>query len=278
VEKAKKSQFPIQHWSYSSLIMFLRNPLAWHKQYVEKVYDYPKSPASIIGSAGHVALQHFYSGLSKPAAVELGLEYIRRIADFEIDFGKAVSERAKMERRRDIEEDYQRAIGFYLARAPRYTVLGVEIAAVAEVKGLPLPLKAVSDLVVESKSTKGAVDIIDHKFVESFTPRGSDKPLFILQALFNYYTVQAEFKRPVRYCFFQECKKTRNRDGSSQMRRHVIDFASFNDEFEFFHRLIKDATDELARNRKYLPNPSDLFDGKNSLDIYRLELGSSFGE
>jgi hypothetical protein len=39
-----------------------------------------------------------------------------------------------------------------------------------------------------------------------------------------------------------------------------------------FHRLISDATDEIMRPRKFLPNPSDMFEGENSFDIYRLGL------
>jgi hypothetical protein len=39
-----------------------------------------------------------------------------------------------------------------------------------------------------------------------------------------------------------------------------------------FHRLIRDATEEIATRRTYLPNPSDMFEGENSFDIYRLGL------
>jgi hypothetical protein len=52
---------------------FLRNPLAWHKRYVEEVYDTPASPSSLVGRAAHRALEHYYSGLSKEDAIALGL-------------------------------------------------------------------------------------------------------------------------------------------------------------------------------------------------------------
>ncbi len=251
---------------------YLRNPLAWHKRYVEGVYDTPQGASSFIGRAGHVALQHFYGGLGKGAAISLGLEYLQRVSDFEIDFGKATSERAKREKRLAMEMEYMQAIGFYLARAPRYKVLGIETVAVAKVEGLPLPIKAVSDLVVESPVDRNGVDIVDHKFVEFFSALGAEKPLYILQAIFNYYTVLSEFKRPVRRFILQECKKRRNKDGRSQMRRYVINFDECDDEFKLFHRLLKDASKEIQERRTYLPNPSDMFEGKNSFDIYRLEL------
>lgn len=251
---------------------YLRNPLAWHKRYVEKVYDTPSTPASIIGRAGHTALQHFYGGMEKPASVDLGLEYLKRVSDFEIDFGKASSMRAKRMKRMKMEREYLQAISFYLARPPRYKVLGVEFSGMAQVEGLPLPIKAVSDLVVESREDKNALDIVDHKFVDSFSALGPNKPLFILQAIFNFYTVREGFGKPVRRFILQECKKRKNKDGGSQMRRHVIRYDELEDEFALFQRLMRDATADISTRKVYLPNPSDMFEGKNSFDIYRMGL------
>lgn len=269
---AKKRKAPIKHWSHSSLMAFLRNPLAWYKRYVEEIYDNPRTPASVVGSAGHLALEHFYSGAPKDIAVQMGLNYLCAIADFEIDFGRAKSKRAQKEKRAHMEKEYLQAIGYYLARPPRHKVLGVEVKGVVEVEGLPLPIKAISDLIVESKVEKGAVDIVDHKFVASFSKGGAAKSLFIIQAIFNYYTVSVMFGKPVRRFIVQECKKTRNADGSPQMRRYIIDFKKCEEDFKVFHRLLSDATEEIMRRRVYLPNPSDMFEGDNSFDIYRLEL------
>ena len=263
---------PIKYWSHSSLMALLRNPLAWYKRYVEKIYDTPSNPASVIGRAAHLALQHFYSGISKEGAIELGLENLRNVGDFEINFGKAHSRLAQKKKRADMEKDYLQAVGFYLARPPRHKVLGVEVSAIAQVEGLALPLKAISDLVVESRVDPMAVDIVDHKFVDAFSKDKAAKTLFLMQAMFNYYTVRDTFKKPVRRFIIQECKKRKNADGSSQMRRYVIDFADHTDDFKVFRRLINDATAEISRHRLYLPNPSDMFEGENSFDIYRLGL------
>jgi hypothetical protein len=173
-----------------------------------------------------------------------------------------------------METEYLRAIGYYLARPPRHKVLGVEVRGVVEIEGLPLPIKAISDLVVESRVEKGAVDIVDHKFVASFSKGGAAKSLFVIQAIFNYYTVREMFGKPVRRFIVYECKKTKNADGSPQMRRYEIDFRERAEDFKVFHRLISDATEEISRRRVYLPNPSDMFEGDNSFDIYRLELVS----
>lgn len=270
--KRREKRLPIKHWSHSSLMAFLRNPLAWYKRYVEEIYDAPTTPAAVVGSAGHLALENFYNGAPKDIAIQKGLEYVRNVADFEIDFGKAKTRRAKKDKRLLMEKEYVRAISYYLKKPPVHKVLGVEVRGIVEVEGLPLPIKAISDLVVESRIESGSVDIVDHKFVASFSKGGSAKPLFIIQAIFNYYTVREFFGKPVRRFIVYECKKTKNADGSAQMRRYVIDFKECKDDFKVFHRLINDATDEISRKRIYLPNPSDMFEGNNSFDIYRLKL------
>jgi hypothetical protein len=267
-----KKELPIKHWSHSSLMSFLRNPLAWYKRYVEEVYDTPSSPSGIIGRAAHVAVEQYYGGIGEKGALELGLEYLRNVPDFEINFGKAKTRAAKKKKRLSMEREYMQTISFFLAKPPHYKVLGVEVKGVVKVKGLPLPIKAVSDLVVESKAKRGAIDIVDHKFVDSFSPLGANKPLFVVQAIFNYYTVKELYKRPVCRFIVHEWKKTKNMKGGPQMRRYVIKFSEYKQEFELFKRLIKDATAEIARRRVYLPNPSDIFEGENSFDIYRLGL------
>jgi hypothetical protein len=272
VVRGKRQKPPIKHWSHSSLVAYLRNPLAWYKRYVEEIYDTPSSPASIVGSAGHVALAHFYSGATKDVATRLGLDYVRAVRDADIDFGRAKTRRAKRKKRADMERDYLRAISFYLARPPRHEVLGVEVKGVASVHGLSIPLKAISDVVVKSRVERGAVDIVDHKFVAAFSRGGAQKPLFAIQAIFNYYTVRELFGKPVRRFIVYECKKTKNADGRPQVRRYIIDFRACREEFAVFHRLINDATAEISHRRVYLPNPSDMFEGDNSFDIYRLGL------
>jgi hypothetical protein len=271
--EARKGRYPIKHWSHSSLMAFLRNPLAWYKRYVELVYDMPSTPAGIVGRACHIALQHFYGGLSKEDALALGLEFIRDVPDFEINFGKASGAKARKEKRATMERMYLQAAGFYLERPPRYKkILGVEVGATVDVEGLPLPIKAISDLVVVSAVDPNGVDIVDHKFVAAFSPLKGDKTLFVLQAIFNYYTVKKTFKKPVRRFIVQECKVSRNKDGAPQMRKHVIDFRTFRREFIIFNRLIRDATTALGEMKVFLPNPSDMFEGENSFDIYRINL------
>lgn len=270
--KKKTQSYPILYWSHSSLLSYLRNPLAWYKRYVKKIYDTPRTPASIIGSAGHLALEHYYSGVEKDTATLLGLEYVRSISDFEIAFGKATSMRAKKKKRQQIEKEYLQAIHHYLERPPRHRVLGIEVKGMAKIPRVALPVKAVSDLVVHSKEKKGALDIVDHKFVDTYSSAKEAKPTFVLQAIFNYYTVCAYYDKPVHRFIVYECKKSKNKDGSPQLRRYVLRYEELSEMFALFERLLKDATREIARTRTYLPNPSDMFEGDHSFELYRLGL------
>lgn len=270
--RVPKKKAPIKYWSHSSLVSYLRNPLAWYKRYVLKIYDTPRTPSSVVGSAGHKALEHFYGGFTKEEAIEMGRAYLREVSDFEINFGVAKTRAAKKAKRMSMEREYLQAITFYLQHPPRHRVVGIEVSGLAQVPGLPLPLKAISDLVVESTKEPGALDIVDHKFVEAFSKSGGVKPLFMLQAIFNYYTVSERYQRPVRSFIVYECKKTKNADGKRQLRKYAIDFREAGEHFDTFHRLIKDATDDMLRRKTFLPNPSDMFEGENSFDLYRLQL------
>ena len=268
-----ETKLPISHWSHSSLMAFLRNPLAWYKRYVEHIYDTPSSASTWVGRAGHKALEHYYGGIDKVGAIDLGLEYLRNASDFEINFGATGrTKKARKEKRQKMEAEYLQAVNFFLEKPPKYKVLGVEVVGKAKVQGLPLPLKAVSDLVVESKVEKGAIDVVDHKFVDTFSKDGAGKTLFMMQALFNYYTAKEAFGRPVKRFIVHELRKKRNADGSPQLRKYYLSYDGRDEDFALFHRLIKEATEELRTKRFFLPNPSDMFDGENSFDIYRLGL------
>ncbi|HEV8677635.1 MAG TPA: PD-(D/E)XK nuclease family protein [Candidatus Paceibacterota bacterium] len=271
-------ELPIQYWSHSSLMAYLRNPLAWYKRYVELVYDTPSSPSGIVGRAAHAAVEHYYSGMPPQAAIELGLESLRNVSDFEINFGKAATRKAKKKKRASMEREYLQAANFYLAKPPRFKVVGVEVKGMAPVPGLELQVKAVSDLVVKSAVAPGSLDIVDHKFVDTFSAYKAQKTIFIIQAIFNYYTVREKFRKPVRRFIIIECKKTKNKDGKPQLRRYTIDFEKQRGEFALFKRLLRDATEHLKNTPVFLPNPSDLFEGENSFDIYRLGLAEEEGE
>ena len=53
-QDTKQLNSPIEHWSYSSLKMYVANQAKFFRNYVDKMYDEnPMSPSMIIGRALH---------------------------------------------------------------------------------------------------------------------------------------------------------------------------------------------------------------------------------
>lgn len=255
--------YPIDFWSYSSLTMFLRNALAFKKRYILKIYDNQISSAGLIGQAGHEALKYFYQGVEASKAIEHGLDYINRKPDAEINYGKTGT-------REKIVKGYMQAIDYYLAEAPKYDCVAVEEAIVEKIEGFPLPMKAIADLIINEGED---ISIVDHKFTSSYTDGDLSDPVFIIQAMFNFYTVMAKYgKRPKRM-IINECKTSKNTDGRPQIQQYIIEFDQYPHYFDFFKKLYNDVTRELGRSDKlFLPNFSDLFDGQMVYDVYTQDL------
>ena len=256
----------IDHWSYSSLSLFLRNGLAFKKKYLLKIYDDLSSPSAIVGQAGHKALEAFYGGVPVNKAVEIGLDHINKISDTGIDYGKTGS-------REQILKDYTQAINFYFAEAPAFQeILGIEkglthfvINEVTEEK-MAIPAKSFSDLIVRNA---GEIEIWDHKFVKSYSDGEISKATFIIQAMFNYYTVKAEYGESPKRMVFNECKLAKNKDGSPQVQPYIIEYADYPQYFQLFYNLYNDCTRAIMRpDILFLPNFQDMFDGQNSFDTY----------
>lgn len=260
----------INFWSYSSLTLFLRNRLAFKKTYILKQYDNTSSPASVVGKAGHKALEHYFKmGNNVHDAIEAGHKYINSVSDIEIDYGKTGS-------REQIIKTYTEAIGFYFEELPDFgNVLGVEESITTPVRDrngneLPMPLKSVSDIIAEN--SKGEIWVHDHKFIRSYSDGSEDKAVLLIQGLFNFHTIEAKYGRAPTGIVFHECKTTKNRNGDAQVQPYEL---RFDDpaHFAVFYKLIKDCTKEIRKpDVMFLPNPQDMFDGQDSFEIYRQDL------
>lgn len=257
----------IDYWSYSSLTLFLRNRLAFKKTYILKQYDNESSVSAVIGKACHKAVEYYLKmGNDLHAAIEHGHKYIAGVSDIEIDYGKTGS-------REQIIKAYTQAIDFYFSELPDFgKVLGVEesITTVCVDRNgnqLPMQLKSISDVIGEDGN--GDIWVHDHKFVKSYSDGSEDKAVLIIQAMFNYHTIEAKYGRAPKGIVFHECKTSANRDGAPQVQPYTIEF---NDPafFAVFYQLINDCTKEIRKpDVTFLPNPQDMFDGQASFDIYR---------
>ncbi len=268
MESQEKFSYPIDHFSYSSLMLFLRNRLMFKKQYILKIRDYKTSSAALVGRAAHKALQIYYEqNEDVNKATEAGIELIDRMKDDYIEWGKTGT-------REKVLKKYSQAINNYLDEAPEYhKILGVEKSITSFIKNeegveFALPIKSITDLIVENKN--GEVDMIDHKFVSAYTESESEKGSMMFQAMFNYFNVKNEYKVEPTRMIFNECKTSKNKDGSAQLQPYVIEFKKHPEYFELFYRMYNDCTREISKpDCLYLPNFQDIFDQEETFSDYR---------
>lgn len=270
---------PIDRWSHSSLSLYLRNPLAFKKRNILKIYTASYGPTTFVGRAGHEALAKFFEGhrtgqpVSVAEAVEVGMIHLQNVSDTEVDFGKLGS-------REKMLADYNKAINAYFAELPRqewvnWKILAVEQKIVREISDeqgpFPLPAVSVQDIVLEDP--EGNIVIVDHKFVATYTDGNVDDGTKVMQALFAYHTVKAEYGRAPTRMIYSECKLATNKDGSPQVQPYDITFANHPDFFQVFRACYVGATIEVMRpDAQFLPNFSDMFDGQDSFESLRAGL------
>ena len=257
---------PIDHWSPSSMSQFLRNPLSFKKQYILKIYDNLTSPSALVGISAHKAIEAYFNGRSLTEAKDIGLTNINNQSDSGINYGKTGT-------REQIINNYNQAVNFYFEELPTYhKILGVEFAIVAPMetvdgKTLALPAKTKSDLITENKL--GEIEIIDHKFVKSYTDSSVDDFPKFIQGYFLYHTVKWKFGKAPARVIYRECKISKNRNGEPQTQEYTIEFNQMHD-FATFYKLYEAATNNIQLDGyQYLPNPNDIFDGQNSFEIFR---------
>lgn len=260
----------VDFWSYSSMSQLLRNPLAFKKKYVLKIYDDLTSPTAVVGKAAHKALESYFNGMEREAAIEVGLNEISLQSDAGIRYGKTGS-------REKMLKDYTQAINFYFEEMPTFhEILGVELGIVEEISTpqgevLSLPAKSYSDLVVRNK--KGEIEVWDHKFVAYYSDPDTDNFSHFLQGMFNYHTIKAKFGEAPARIIFNECKVAKNKDGSPQIKPYTIEFGGpgFASDLATFYKLYNACTKLInLPDMVFLPNPADIFDGQNAFESFRI--------
>ncbi len=260
--------FPIEHWSYSSLLKFLSDRYAFKKQYILKIYDNKTTPAKLVGVAGHKALEAFYKGHKLEDAIREGQRYIDTYDDRLIDYGKKGS-------REKIIKDYTQAINFYFAERPECKeILGVEetIVTWVDINGtrLALPIKAKIDLI--TRDADGRIVVRDHKFVTAYSDKQKDEGDRTIQAMFYFLAIKEKFKEAPHSIIFDEVKVSKNSGGEPQIDPYQIIYSDHPDYVDIIVTLINECTAEIGGDCRYLPNVSDMFSGQDSFEGWRMEL------
>lgn len=273
----KTITMPVSKLSYSSLTQLLRNPIIFKMKHILGVYDTKMGVSGMIGRAGHEALKLYYGGnkdvpvsadraQAKHEAMDFGLQYLGAQNDAYIDYGKTGSREAML-------KAYTQAMQFYFAEEPEYhKILLVEEKMTTEAKTkdgdiLPLPITGASDLVNQFSDNEEDIEIIDTKFVTSFTSYETEDYIKIVQAMFMYHLLRGATGKIAKRMIFREIKRTANADGSPQIRDWAIPF-DHEPYFIIFYNLFKDVVKFLSNDPVFLPNLSDMFDGEQAGLIY----------
>lgn len=256
----------VDHLSYSALVTFLRNQVEFQKRYIAKVYDNPLSPSMVVGKAFHKALEIYYKGGTFDEAAAAGLDEINSTSDYEIDYGKTGS-------REKMIKEFNDSLNIYFEEAPKFEVIDAEKRLEADIS--KVPMVGIIDLIIKG-SSEDKIKLKDYKTV-SFYSSATNDPLdpeyqenykYLLQG--SIYLVLAEkvLKKEIESVGFIEIKKTKNRDGSPQIREFEY---SRNDLLEFLpttEKLITNVFDYVNNdNAKFFPNPSDILNGQESMEV-----------
>lgn len=283
MNEQKIAQPPIDYWSHSALSSLLRNPLAFKKRYILKIYDSSQSPSGVVGQAAHKAVETYLKGATVNEAIATGLSHLNSVSDATIDYGKTGS-------REQMLKDYTTAVNFYFAEMPNWKdreIVMIEESMTEVVHDddgneLPLPAKGFVDIVWRSKKQEtfegrtypaGTLFVEDNKFVKSYTDPEDTDPSRLRQGFFYRVILREKLKEEPAAFLVRETKLSKNKNGDPQSQYYVVDFAEVRQEFDVFVQLYIDATKYVCNpNAIYLPNPSDIFDGKDSWLAYRQNL------
>lgn len=226
------SNFLISSWSYSKVNTFARNEKAFEMNYIYGLYN-KNSATTIAGQAYHKALQLYFIGKKEGRAVDLvEMETVAQavINETEANKWKLSKTMPTMEESKEkalktvsallrnflseiatYEEDIDQVLAVEMECYDFVTVNGVD---------LPLPCKAMIDLVVLTKAGKRA--IIDHKSKQAYT---ADDELALAigdQAITYTLVYEAMTGETIDEIWFVENKFSQNKDKGPQLNKYVV--------------------------------------------------------
>ncbi|KKT72153.1 MAG: Cell division FtsK/SpoIIIE, partial [Candidatus Collierbacteria bacterium GW2011_GWB1_44_6] len=280
-DSKKKVEFPVSHYSYSSMVQFTTNPVLFKIKYINgDRYDTTSSPSQVIGQAFHSAMEVYYRGnidmmpKDESEAIEFGLKtgmaFIENYPDGFIGYNTTVQTKQKM------YDLFSFAFTSYVKELP-YS--GEKIMAIEDKieenvditwKGtklnLPVKLKGYIDKIVELPD--GKMVIKDYKTCRAFSDPEKIDGGKIIQAVQYYLLAYAKYGVEPYSMVYEEVKTTKNADGSKQVKIYEIVYAENELYFDFYFRLYEDITNALNGHMVYVPNVQTLFDNEVAMISY----------
>lgn len=289
-ESKEKSQFPLEHYSYSIWVKFSSNPLMFKVNAINGEYIETTSTASsVLGSAVHKALQTYFGGNpdmpvmdeadATKTGYEVGLAFLNAYSDGLIEYTATIPTRTKL------EEKYSFCYFGFLKEQNGGDIKDIlivdrELKHRIEVDGkiMPVPLKGHPDLVY--KDAKGRIKIRDPKFCYAYSKNDEIDGNKLIQAAFYYFLVYAETGQEPYSMTFQEFKTSANQDKSKQLREYEIVYKDAPLIFDLFFRFYEDITDALLGKQVYVPNLQSMYDKEVSLlaYIHRLDMSEEVAQ
>ena len=274
------SNFLIDSWSYSKVATFTRNEKDFEMRYVYRE-DYKISASSVSGSAYHEALKLYFECLKQNVVCDLttlnqeAFEYIESIHANEWKLQKTTPTVENC-----IEKAFKNStilLNNFYAEKSIYENDIEEVLFVEErfnewisLNGvdLPLPCHAVIDLVYRSKDNK--IVVLDHKSKSSYTDEKDAKFVIGKQAITYVKVLEARTGLNVDMVCFIENKASKNKDGSSQLKK--IDIELDKDIIRLYEAMLYEPIKRMTQavsdpDYVYITNDNDSFVDK--AEIYQ---------
>ena len=251
------AQFPVDHYSYSSMVQFTPNPILWKIKYVNRDrYDTTHNISGVIGQAFHTAMEVYRGGVPEmnprdgAEAIEFGLkaglDFLEKYNDGFISYSKTVPVKQKA------LELFAFAFNSYIKedKDTGEQTLATEDAICENIDiqwrgrklNLPVKLKGYLDRVV--RRADGKLVIKDYKTCRSFSDPERIDGAKIIQAVVYYLLAFAKYGEEPYAMEYEEVKLSKDAEGK-QVRIYEIVYAENELYFDFFFRLYDDITSAL---------------------------------
>jgi RecB family exonuclease/energy-coupling factor transporter ATP-binding protein EcfA2 len=280
-EKLSSSNFPVEHYSASSMRLFSTNPILFKIQYINRDrFDTTAGISGVIGNAFHQAMMVYYGGSDVLIAqneeesikngLTAGMDFLSRYNDGFIKYTTTIPNKQKA------FDVFSFAFNSYVKEKP----YGVDQVIAIEEKmeervdvewrgqrlTLPVKLKGYIDKVIRDK--EGRLKIVDYKTCYSFSNPEKIDGAKILQAVEYYLLTYAKYGEEPYSVTFEEVKYTKNSDGGKQVREYEVVFSENDLYFDFYFRFYEDMTRALSGEMVYVPNVNAMFDNEVAIVSY----------
>lgn len=275
------TDFPVNHYSYSSLALFTTNPILFKIRYINREkFNTTRNISGVVGQAFHKAMEVYWCGHEqiKPKdeseAIEFGMktgmDFLEKYEEGWIEWSKTITNKQKA------YDLFTFLFQEYVKSKPwtdKEEVIGAELELKQfidiEWRGkrltLPIPLKGYLDKVMR---VDGKLKIVDYKTCRSFSDPERIDGKKIIQAIQYYLLVHAYYGEVPYSMVYQEVKYSKNRDGSPQVKEYEIVYEENDLFFDFYFRLYQDVTRALSGESVFVPNVEAIFDNEVAVIAY----------